>query len=73
MGNLEIILIDCDISLKEDPLTPGPEAVSIVAHQSADQENNAIPLHLITAGSAKLPDWLIKEAEETLKNNRSGP
>ena len=29
-----IILIDNGIALKEVPLTPGPEAVSIVAHQS---------------------------------------
>ena len=30
------------------------------------------PVHPITAGSAKLPVWLIKEAEETLENNRRG-
>ena len=29
-----IILIKCEIALKEVPLTPGSEAVSIVAHES---------------------------------------
>ena len=29
-----IILIDCGITLKEVPLTSGPKAVSIVAHES---------------------------------------
>ena len=38
-----------------------------------DRESNAIPVHPITAGSAKLPDWLIREAEETLENNIRGP
>ena len=33
-----------------------------------DSESNAILVHPITACSAKLPDWLISEAEETLKN-----
>ena len=27
-------IIDCGIALKEVPLTPGPEAVSIEAHES---------------------------------------
>ena len=35
--------------------------------------SNAIPVYQITAGSAKLPDWLIREAEETLENNIRGP
>ena len=55
----EIILIDCGIALKEVPLTPGG--------------SNAITVHPITAGSAKLRDWLIMEAEETLENNIKGP
>ena len=38
-----------------------------------DSEINAFPVHSITAGSAKLPDWLITEAEETLENNIRGP
>ena len=58
----------------EGPLTPGPEAMCIVAHQSeligAIYE---IPSHPITTGSVKLPDWLIWEAEETLENNTRGP
>ena len=32
-----------------------------------------ITAHHITAGSGKLPDWLIREAEETLENNIMGP
>ena len=68
-----IILIDCGISLNEDPLTPGQEAVPIVAQESVDRGSNAIPVHPITAGSAKLPNWLIREAEETLQNNIRGP
>ena len=59
-----IILIDCEIALKEVLLTPG-----VVAHKSVDRESNAIPVHSITAGSAKLSDWLIREGEETLENN----
>ena len=60
--------------MKEVPLTPGPEAVSIVAHESrVDRESNPVPVHPITTGSAKLPDWLIKEAEETLENNIRDP
>ena len=31
------------------------------------------PVHPITAGSAKLPDWLIRETEETLENNIRSP
>ena len=62
-----IILIDCGIALKDVPLTPGPEAVSIVAHQSRlDRGSKAIPAHPTTAGSIKLTDWQIREAEETL-------
>ena len=38
-----------------------------------DRESNAIPAHLITPGSAKLKDWLTREAEETLENNIRGP
>ena len=38
-----------------------------------DCESNTIPVHPITAGSAKLPDWLIREAEEFLENNIRGP
>ena len=34
-----------------------------------DRGSNAIPEHPITAGSAKLPDLLIREAEETMENN----
>ena len=37
-----------------------------------DCESNAIPVHPITAGLAKMPDWLIMEAEETLENNIRG-
>ena len=37
-----------------------------------DRGSNAIPAHQTTAGSAKLPDWLIREAEETLENNIRG-
>ena len=47
--------------------------MSIVARVRVDCESNAIPVHLITAGSAKLPDWLIRETEETLENNIRGP
>ena len=36
-------------------------------------ESNATPVHPNTAGSAKLQDWLIREAEETLENNIRGP
>ena len=75
-----IILIDCGIALKEVPLTPGPEVVSIVAHESEyisrEQCNpctSPIPVHPITAGSAKLQYWLIRKAEETLENNLSSP
>ena len=32
-----IILIDCVIALEEVPLTPGSEAVFIVAHESVDR------------------------------------
>ena len=38
-----------------------------------DRGSNAIPVHPIIAGSAKLPDWLSREAEETLENNIRGP
>ena len=68
-----IILIDCGITPKEVPLTPGSEAVSIVAHESVDRGSNVISVHPITAGSAKLPDWLIRKAEETFENNIKGP
>ena len=71
---ITIILIYCVIALKEVPLTPGPEAVSIVAYQSrVYRESNAIPVHPNTAGSAKLSEWLIREAEENLENNIRGP
>ena len=70
---LFIIFIVCGIALKEILLTPGPEAVSIVAHQSEYRGRNAIPVHPINAGSAKLPDLLIKETEQTLENNTRGP
>ena len=47
--------------MKEVPLTPGSESVSIVAIVSeVDRVINVIPVHPITAGSAKLPDWLIR-------------
>ena len=52
----------------EVPLTPGSEAVSIV-----DRGSNANPVHTINAGSSKLPDWQISEAEETLENKIRGP
>ena len=32
-------------------------------------KSNTIPVHPITAGSEKLQDLLIREAEETLENN----
>ena len=68
-----IILIDCEFTLMEVPLSPGSEAVSIVAHESrVDRRGNAIPVHPITGNSAKLPDWLIREAEEPMKNNIKG-
>ena len=71
---MNVMLIICGIALEEVPLTQGSEAVSIVAHESrVDGGSNAIPVHLITAGSAKPPDWLIKEAEETIENNIRGP
>ena len=38
-----------------------------------DRESNAIPVHPITAGSVKLPDWLVREAEESLEYNVRGP
>ena len=38
-----------------------------------DCESNATPVHLITVGSAKPPDWLIREAEETSENNIRSP
>ena len=69
--NSLIILLDCGIDLTEVP--PTPEAVSIVAHHSVDHGRYATPVHPITAGSAKLPDWLIKEAEETSGNNIRDP
>ena len=49
--------------MKEVPLTPGSEAVSILAYESVDRVSNAIPVHPITAGSAKLPDCLIMVLE----------
>ena len=67
---LLIILIDCRIALKEVPL---PRARKHNVHcrppVRVDRGSNAIPVHPITAGSGKLPNWLIREAEETLENN----
>ena len=41
-----------------------------LAHESrVDCGSNAIPVHHITAISAKLHNWLIREAEETFENN----
>ena len=68
-----IILIDCGIALKDVPLTPGSEAVSIVAHETVARGSSAIPVHPIPPGSSKLPAWLIRETEKTLKNNITGP
>ena len=43
-----IILINCEIALKEEiPLTSGSEAVSIGAYESVDRGGNAIPVHPI--------------------------
>ena len=70
---IKMVSIECEIALKKVLLTPGSKAVSIVAHESVDRESNAIPVHPITAGSAKLPDWQIRESEETLENNIRGP
>ena len=68
-----IILIDCGIALKEVP-NPGPgSGVHCGPWVRVDRESNAIPVHPITAGGAKLPDWLIREVEETSENNRRGP
>ena len=67
------IILDCEIALKEVPLAPGAKAVSIVTHQSVDHGSNAIHVNPITASSVKLPDWLIRQAEETLENNIRGP
>ena len=64
---------DSGIALKEIPLTPGSEAVSTIAHDSVDRRSDAICVHLITACSEKLPDWLIREPEESFENNIRGP
>ena len=46
------------------------DIMSIVACElRVECESNAIPVHPITAGSAKLPDWVIREAEETFESN----
>ena len=47
---------------------PGPGSGVTV-----DRESNAISVHPIIAGSTKLPDWLIREAKETLENNIRAP
>ena len=69
---LLIILIDCGIALKEVPLTPDTES-GVHCSPPVDCESNAILVRLITAGSVKLLDWLIREAEETVENNIRGP
>ena len=67
-------LIDCGIALNEVPLTPGSEAgFHCSLRVRVDCESNATPMHPIAASSAKLPDWLIWEAEKTLENNIRGP
>ena len=68
-----LIILIVGITLKEVPLILGTEAMSIVVHESVNRESNAIPVHPIIAGSEKLPDWLIREAEEILENNIRGP
>ena len=60
---LLIISINCEIALKEVPLTPGSEAVSIIA----------IPVYPITTGSARMQYCQVREAEEPLENNIRGP
>ena len=46
--------------------------MSIVAPRvTVDRGSNEIPVHPITAGCAKLPDWLIMDVEEALENIRS--
>ena len=61
-----IIIIDYGITLKVS-LTPGSEAQFIVAPVKVDCEGNATPTHRITAGSAKLPDWPIRETVKPSK------
>ena len=54
-------------------MAPEGEAVSIITHESRVYHgSNAISVHPITAGSAKLPDWLIREVK-VFGNNIRGP
>ena len=48
--------------------------IRLVANpEREDRGSDAIPVHPITTVSAKLQDWLIREAEETLENNIREP
>ena len=64
-------LWDCP---EEGSSNPGPgSGVHTGPPVRVDRGSNAIPVHPITAGSAELPDWLIREAEETLEINIRSP
>ena len=69
--------MNCGIALKEVLLTVSNPGLGIGVHCGqpvrVDRGSNEIPVHSIIAGSAKLSDWLIREAEETLENNIMGP
>ena len=55
-----IILIDCGIILKEVPLIPNPEAVSIVARQSISREQcNPCTYHYINLSVPQFPITLL--------------
>ena len=65
---LFVYLINCGIAVKEVLLTRGRRHnVHCSLWISVDCESNATPVDPITAGSVKLPDWLIREAEVTLE------
>ena len=71
---LKVALIDyfnrlCDCPEGSSSSTGLGSSVHCSSWAGVDRDSNAIPVHPITAGSAKLPDSLIKEAEETLYNN----
>ena len=58
---------DSKFELRDCMLKPRGECCSVVGLAyvipvvRVDRGSNAIPVHPITAGSVKLPDWLIKE------------
>ena len=58
------MLIGCGIALKKVPLTPS------IVNSSLREKCN--PCTSLTAGSAKLQDWLIREAVRPWINNKRG-